>query len=156
VAQKLKEQDKTGLYRLIDANLNRAKEALRVLEDIFRFILKDKKRFSTIRKIRHQITDSAGRRFIHRVVSARDEESDCGKAPHRDEFKRKGIEGIIFANLQRAKESLRVLEETFKLFDKKKSRSFKELRFAIYGLERTIAGKRSSLYNLRQRSNRPA
>ena len=44
------------IYRVIDANLNRAKEGLRVCEDTVRFILKDKILTKKIKKLRHDIT----------------------------------------------------------------------------------------------------
>ncbi|MCX5667705.1 MAG: hypothetical protein NTY34_05295 [Candidatus Omnitrophica bacterium] len=43
---------------------------------------------------------------------------------------------IFSANIERTKESLRVLEEFFKLFDKGSSARFTKLRFKVYEIEK--------------------
>ena len=45
------------------------------------------------------------------------------------------------ANSQRAKESLRVLEEFLKLSDKNSSGNFKQLRYQLYALEKRAIKK---------------
>ena len=47
------------LYRVMDANLNRAKEGLRVCEDICRFVYDQRQWTSGLKTIRHQLTESA-------------------------------------------------------------------------------------------------
>ena len=43
------------MFRIIDANLNRATEALRVLEEIARFKFDDKKMSEELKNLRHKI-----------------------------------------------------------------------------------------------------
>ena len=62
-------------------------------------------------------------------------------------MKRAGYRDIFEANIERVKESLRVLEEFFKLVDLKRSASFKDLRFKIYDIEKMALKKIASLHN---------
>jgi len=70
--------DKT--IRIIDANLNRGREGLRVVEDIVRFILDDAKLASQIKNARHNITDLVQQLHINDIdlLNARDSQGDVG------------------------------------------------------------------------------
>lgn len=135
------------LLRVVDANANRAVEALRVLEDVSRFLLRDAAATRALRSIRHQIPKTLERgalgpeiRYPHRDVGA-----DFGKDPDSLEKTRSGVRGLFLANAQRAKESLRVLEETSKLLDRDSWKAFKTLRFKLYELEPKILAKLPAL-----------
>lgn len=132
------------IYRLIDANLNRLKEGLRVAEDVLRFILDDKKLTSQTKKIRHAITEYIKESsFSQGLIILRERQitEDVGKKSTSTELKRKNIADIFLANSQRVKESLRVLEEFFKLFDRKASMKFKKLRYRFYHIEKEAIEK---------------
>ena len=129
------------LLRIIDANYNRAKEALRVVEDIFRFCRQDKKMTKKAKVLRHALTAPFKNKTIFKkMIAQRDSKRDIGRPTDRLELKRRNIEDIIYANLQRAKESARVLEEIFKIIDKKNVSQFKNLRYNLYSFEKN-AGK---------------
>jgi len=126
------------LLRLIDANMNRLQEALRVSEDIARFLLNDKaltRSFKTLRHRARKAISSLGEGEMA-LVNSRNIEKDIGKKTGASERCRKNIRGVFLANTQRAKESSRVLEETSKLFNKKTAEEFKNIRYRIYGLEK--------------------
>ena len=129
------------ILRILDANLNRAKEALRVCEDISRFILNQKSTTEQYKRIRHRVTDIFSSSRIAKLLKARDIERDVGRNSTPSEFRRKNVKDIFYANSQRAKESIRVLEEFGKLLDKKSSEQLKKTRYQIYELERNIAEK---------------
>ncbi len=132
-----------GLYRIIDANLNRLREALRVCEDIVRFFLEDKRQTSRLKRIRHAVLEAAPRAWTgtyRPLISARAAGSDIGRQTIKSELKREGVTAIMLANLQRAKESARVLEEISKISDKRVSSRFKKIRFRIYDTEKAIIG----------------
>lgn len=138
-------QLKKSLYRIIDANLNRALEGIRVCEDIARFALSDKKSTSMLKKIRH--CASAAAKIIEpdysAIVSSRDSANDTGRALNpKSEFTKKSLKEILISNFKRAQESLRVLEETSKLIDIKAAASFKEARYNIYTAEKNMLRKR--------------
>lgn len=134
--------------RIIDANINRAKEGLRVCEEITRFILDDRKATAALKKIRHNI-DAAVRGLPGtpvQFIQARNSPQDVGRDIYVNELKRSGIRDIFFANIQRAKESVRVLEEFSKLSAKNTAKDFKKIRYGIYEAEKKIIKKIPVLY----------
>ena len=48
-------QDKSKIYRVIDVNLNRSREGLRVCEEVARFILNNKSITARFKALRHDI-----------------------------------------------------------------------------------------------------
>lgn len=134
------------IHRIIDANLNRATEALRVCEEVPRFILNNRALTSKFKAIRHKI-NAALKRLSPRIELLRFREirKDVGKGIYLNELRRSNYQDVFFANIQRAKESIRVLEEFFKLIDKKTAVEFKRLRYAIYALEKRTAEKITAL-----------
>ena len=129
------------ILRVIDANYNRCKEGLRVAEDIFRFVIEDDKIRKKIRKIRHSLDEIAAERIMRQAIKMRDSKNDLGKKTDNLEIKRKNHSDILYINLQRVKESLRVLEEFFKAALPGKVAQIKKLRYEIYTLEKNILAK---------------
>ena len=140
-----------SIHRIIDANLNRAKEGLRVCEDIFRFIMLDKGLTYQFKEIRHKIFEATNGNPVKRsqLLLARDSRNDIGKLTAAFELKRNEFQDILFANIQRAKESIRVLEEFYKLFDKKIAIKIKTLRYEVYDAEKKVAKKFKALHTYR-------
>ena len=126
------------IYRVMDANLNRAKEGLRVCEDICRFVYDHRQWTKSLKTIRHRLTDAAASVGIPDLVAARHIEGDVGKRTVNGELTRRKVEDIFYANAQRIKESMRVLEEFAKLKDRRVAESFKKLRYRMYALEKRI------------------
>lgn len=132
------------LLQIIDANLNRAREGLRVCEDITRFGLQNKSAAKSLKTIRHRATDlvlkSKKISFI-KLLSERDTASDKTKfidfTPRHD----MDISDTFMANIERIKESLRVLEECFKIIDGKISQGYRKLRFDAYDIEKEVIKK---------------
>jgi hypothetical protein len=126
-------------WTLLDANFNRVREALRVCEDLERFGRRAPAGSARLRALRHGVTAVLKRLPRKELLGGRDIAADPGRAPHRHERFRKDADDIYFANLQRAKESLRVLEEVLKLLDPALSVRIKKLRFNVYDHEKTMA-----------------
>ena len=122
----------------MDANLNRAKEGLRVCEDICRFVWDQKIWTRRFKDIRHQLTAAAAGLGGAKLIGARDIERDIGKKTILPEMKRGDVDDIFFANVQRVKESVRVLEEFAKIRHGDLAEGFKKLRYQVYALERKI------------------
>ena len=124
-------------YRILDANINRAKEGLRVCEEISRFHLKDTQGTKRFYALRHRLTRilNASRLTPRLLYAYRNAKDDPGKdfcaARTPKTFK-----AIFLANAQRVKEALRVCEEFLKLLDKDASRKIQRLRFSFYDLEK--------------------
>ena len=141
-----------GLYRVIDANINRVKEGLRVCEEITRFILESKSLTDDLKKIRHEIDPLASAfRQNPKLLSQRNSLKDVGlKIYSSSELKRQDFADVFNANIQRVKESIRVLEEFSKLDDVKIALGFRKIRYDIYDFEKKVAKKVSSLRSRKQ------
>lgn len=117
--------------RIIDANLNRVREGLRVIEDINRYIFNNATLSQKIKSLRHRCKVES----LLKYISSRDVSGDVLKNIDDDSSKT-NIETILISNYKRVEESARTLEEIFKLSDKKLSEQFKGVRYSAYELER--------------------
>ncbi len=125
---------KPKLLRLIDANLNRLKEGIRVVEDIYRYIFDKKDIASRLKELRHFAKISE----YETLLKSRDIKNDVLKKSTQSEKERAKLEDILVANFKRAQESARVLEESFKLIDHKTAEKFKYIRYELYDLEKSV------------------
>ena len=130
------------LYRIVDANFNRAKEGLRVCEDVARYVWNKKGLTKSLKDLRHDLTKVVSGLTMTKVLEGRDVHSDVGRPSSSAELKRKDVSSIFLANIQRVKESLRVLEEVSKLLNVKVSEGFKSLRYRAYVLEQKAVSPR--------------
>ena len=125
----------TTNLRIIDANLNRLKEGLRVIEDIARYILDDKKLTIQIKTIRHKATYKNTKLLLQN----RNTDTDVLKTHSTSsEESRENILSIILANSKRVQESARVLEEVLKMENVELSSTFKEIRYFAYKVEKDL------------------
>jgi len=122
------------LYRVVDANLNRLKEGIRVVEDIMRYRDNNKELSSKLKKLRHlaKINDTT------KLLINRDSINDVLRPTIDSELNRSDVNSIILANFKRGQESCRVLEELFKLENLNYSETFKHIRYELYDLEKTV------------------
>jgi len=122
------------LLRVIDANLNRLKEGIRVIEDIIRYKENNKQLAKKLKSLRHlaKIDD------IKELLVHRDSINDVLRPSTSSEQQRENLESIIIANIKRAQESARVLEELYKLESIQKSENFKTIRYELYNIEKEI------------------
>lgn len=118
--------------RLIDANLNRLREGIRVVEDIYRYILNDKDTSSRLKELRHNSRVD----FYDKLLESRDIKNDVLKTSTTSEKTRENLISILVANFKRAQESSRVLEEFCKLYDSSLSEIFKNIRYELYDIEK--------------------
>lgn len=141
-AKRCEESTTYDSYKIMDANINRCKEGLRVCEEITRFHLKNRSFSKKFNVLRHALTKFIKESNIDPAMlfKYRDSKNDIGRAfchgPKRSSFK-----SIFLANAQRIKEALRVLEEFSKLFDMPLSKKIQNLRFNFYELEKTTIKK---------------
>lgn len=121
-----------GLYRVIDANLNRLKEGIRVIEDMARYKDNNKDLSSKLKNLRHlaKIDD------IQDLLKSRDAQNDVLRPTIASEMERSSLDSIIISNYKRAQESSRVLEEIYKLVEPELSERFKHIRYELYTLEK--------------------
>lgn len=127
------------IFRIVDANFNRSREGLRVCEEVARFIWNSPTLTRDLKTVRHGITGILKDSPVasKTLFETRDVASDVGRAHRRkSEMRRLDYSDIFSANIERAKESLRVLEEFFKLINKPNSAKFTKLRFKVYEIEK--------------------
>ena len=120
--------------RIVDANLNRLREGIRVVEDICRFYKNSRDLSLKLKKLRH----SSRLNNFHELLSSRDIINDPLKETTKSETNRESLEMIIISNIKRAQESSRVLEEILKLTNKDDAEKFKNIRYKLYNLEKEI------------------
>lgn len=127
----------TKYLRVIDANVNRCREGLRVIEDTARFVLGREKEFTAVRKLRHRL-DVLTRDIYPQLLAQRDARRDAGRGIA--EGARTDLAAILAANFRRVEESLRVLEEYSKLLSPDAAPAVKDIRYTSYSLEKKFAG----------------
>ncbi len=130
------------ILRIIDANLNRIGESLRLLEDTARFILNDTALSENLKAMRHTLAvkDLADKK---RLLRARDSRGDIGiDIEVSQQTKERELPSTIIANARRIQESLRVIEELAKVPSVNLAgEAFKEARFELYDIEKSLLSK---------------
>lgn len=126
-------------YRIIDANINRACEAIRVLEDYCRFTLNHQKFSSELRQLRHELRKSLAV-LDEKLISARQANRDIGLTiSQTSETSAKfSVRQILTANFKRVQEALRSIEENLAVSTSALSKTIERLRFQSYTLEKEI------------------
>jgi len=120
------------IHQIIDANLDRAREGLRVLEDWARFALGKKEYVERIKNFRQIL----GKNHLEVYKQSRNHfEDKCKGLAHQEQINRKTSKQIISSNSARVQEALRVIEEFSRLDNKGLSKVASEIRYEIYTLE---------------------
>jgi thiamine-phosphate pyrophosphorylase len=119
---------------VIDANINRLKEGIRVVEDIMRYRDNNKELASKLKTLRHKSSINQ----IEKLLQNRDSINDVLRPSTKSELNRVDVKSILIANFKRTQESSRVLEELFKLQSHECSENFKYIRYELYNLEKEI------------------
>ncbi len=119
------------MNRIIDANLNRTNEGLRVLEEIARFFLNNEQISAEIKGLRHGLCKLFDADY-ETLLTSRDTQNDVGTEilnirGHRD------VEKIFKANIKRVQEALRTLGEYSKF-----PSECDKLRYQSYIIEQKI------------------
>jgi thiamine-phosphate pyrophosphorylase len=127
------------LLRLVDANANRAREALRVMEDHARFVLDDDALCGELKRIRHDLT-SAIREFLPEAILHRDTPGDVGTEIKTEaEAQRTDVADIVTAAGKRFGEAARALAEYMKTLAPARAGRLEMLRYRFYDVERRLA-----------------
>lgn len=129
--------------RIIDANLNRLGEGLRLLEDVARFKLNDEAAYQKLRQLRLELLEIPSP-YRLKLLSARDSSSDIGADLEGEGDKmRESLTDLISANANRVEQALRVLEETARLPEYRflEHIRFKKARFSLYAIEKNMTAR---------------
>jgi thiamine-phosphate pyrophosphorylase len=134
------------LFRIIDANFNRSREALRVLEEYARFALDDRSATEALKLLRHELTEAVGGLLpAEQRLAARDAAGDVGaEVTVPAELRRPDMGAVLDAAAGRLAESLRVLEEYGKVIEPAVATRFEACRYRCYeiGQKLAFAGRR--------------
>ncbi len=128
--------------RLVDANANRAREGLRVAEDIARLVLCDEAVALGLKQLRHRLTGlCASLADESDQIRERASEDDLGRDAGFDENTKTSADllALVRRNMRRSEEACRVLEEISGLSNGGLKGQFKELRYSMYDLEKALA-----------------
>lgn len=126
-----------AIYRILDANLDRAREGLRILEEWCRFGLNHSAYTEQIKHLRQTLAQW----HAPELRLCRDTPGDPGTAlTHPQEAERTSVMAVLQANFCRVQEALRVLEEYGKLYSAELAAGSKAMRYQVYTLESEILG----------------
>ncbi len=126
-------------YRIIDANFNRSREAIRVIEEFCRFALNSGPLTERARQIRHELSSAIGRLNAGRLISSRDTLGDVGVGKTVDgQLVRGELRDCFTAGCKRLTEALRVLAEMTQTQDRSVAETIENLRYTAYTLEKDI------------------
>ncbi|GIW80269.1 MAG: hypothetical protein KatS3mg105_2076 [Gemmatales bacterium] len=125
--------------RILDASGNRAREALRVIEDYCRFVLDDSFLCRELKNLRHDLVEALGDHLARNYLEARETQHDVGvHLTTPQESHRHSQLDVIRANFRRLQEALRSLEEYGKLLSATLGRAFESMRYRSYTIERAV------------------
>jgi len=133
------ETDWPAIARVLDAAANRAREALRVLEDYARLVLDDACMTRSFKFIRHRLAKALDEENPAALLTARDVRHDVGTSiGTASEYERSGIADVVVANTKRLQEALRSLEEFSKTRNSATARAVEAIRYETYSLEQAL------------------
>ena len=124
--------------RIIDANANRAREGLRVMEDYARFVLDDEQLCAGLKSVRHTLA-VALKPVLPDAILHRDTPADVGtKIQGAGEVVREDLAAVVVAAGKRTGEALRCLEEFLKIDDSPAAAAIESCRYQLYELEKRV------------------
>ena len=126
-------------YRIIDANFNRAREAIRVMEDYCRFTLNSQSLSARAKDLRHRLCSAVARLGDNYLLAARDTPGDVGIGQTTENaIGRKNLKDALTAACKRLPEALRVLAEVIRVENTGLAEQIEQLRYACYTLEKDV------------------
>jgi thiamine-phosphate pyrophosphorylase len=128
-----------AVCRIIDANFNRAREAIRVIEEFCRFALNCAPLTERTKQFRHELCVAIDKLDADRLVSSRDTTGDVGvDTAVESQLQRGSLNDCLTAACKRLPEALRALAETIQTIDPSIARQIENLRYEAYTLEKDI------------------
>ena len=134
------DRDKSRVYRVLDANANRARESLRVAEEAARFALERPDLAEALKALRHDLRAALDRFGADALLRARDTAGDVGtRLATETEGRRTGTADVARAAMKRLTEALRAIEEYGKTVDAGAAAAVEGIRYRAYDLEKRLA-----------------
>ena len=168
-AMESENSDRSSVYRILDAAINRAGEGMRVVEDYVRMVLEDEHLSRQLKQLRHDLTQSTISIEPQSRIAARDTIGDVGcQIETEAEYQRstsgsgdksagssgsaEPASGLVQANLARAQQALRTIEEFSKTIDPEIAKAVEQLRYRTYTIEKAVLTTVVSLQNFNRES----
>jgi len=126
-------------YRIVDANFNRAREAVRVIEDYCRFALNSAPLSERAKQLRHELSAAIDKLDSGRLLSSRDTLGDVGVGKTVEkQLDRTNLRDCLTAGCKRLTEALRTLAEVTRTENRSIAEAIEKLRYDAYTLEKDI------------------
>ena len=128
-----------AVCRIIDANFNRGREAIRVVEDYCRFALNSAALSERAKQLRHELSAAVGKLDAGRLITSRDTPGDVGVGQKVDkQLQRTDLRDSFTAGCKRLTEALRTLTEATQAINPDVAETIEKLRYDAYTLEKDI------------------
>lgn len=128
-----------AVARILDANFNRAREALRVMEDYARFALDDARLSEALKDLRHALAAAVETAHLSSAIILRDTPGDVGtELTAGGEYERASAGDVVRAAGKRLSEAFRAIEEYGKTVEPRLAADVERLRYRGYDLEKRL------------------
>lgn len=128
-----------AIYRIIDANFNRARESVRIIEEFCRFALNCSPLAERAKQLRHELSSAINKLDAGRLISSRDTLGDVGIGKTVDkQLTRESLNDCFTASCKRLTEALRSLAEMIQTLNRPVAEAIEKLRYEAYTLEKDI------------------
>ena len=128
-----------GIYRIIDANFNRAREAARVMEEFCRFSANSATLAARLKQLRHELSGAICKLDAGKLIASRDTLNDVGIGKTvENQLRRTDLHSCFSAACKRLSEALRTLSEMTQTLDPLVAEKIENLRYTAYTLEKDI------------------
>ncbi|WP_319372033.1 thiamine-phosphate pyrophosphorylase [uncultured Ilyobacter sp.] len=129
------------LYRVLDVNVNRASEGVRVIEDLFRFYFENESLTKECRILRHNLRKTMKEVDSH-LIESRDTRGDIGLSVSQKvkNDSKESVDQLLISNFKRIQEAVRCIEEVLKVLSLYNlSKDMERIRYQSYSLEKDIS-----------------
>jgi thiamine-phosphate pyrophosphorylase len=128
-----------AVYRIIDANFNRAREAIRVIEEFCRFALNSGAFTERAKQLRHELSAAIDKLDAGSLISSRDTLGDIGvDRTVENQLRRSDLKDCLTAACKRLPEALRAISEMTQTLNPSVAEKIENLRYTTYTLEKDI------------------
>jgi thiamine-phosphate pyrophosphorylase len=127
------------IYRILDANFNRAREAIRVAEDCGRFAFNDPAVTAMAKNLRNDLREVLRFMPAQEFIAGRDTPGDIGtEITSPGETRRDDLADVARAACKRLTEALRTIEEYSKVVAPSQTFKVERMRYNAYTLEQRL------------------